>query len=133
MIDGQTAADWPHAPPGWRWRTVCLSADLLEGGDGVRFELARPWGVEPAFVIRYDGLARAFRNRCSHVPVELDWMPGRFFDESGLYLVCATHGAMYEAGTGQCAGGPCSGRGLPVMECLERDGQVQVLVQEQEK
>ncbi len=133
MTESDNATSWPDPPHGWCWRAVCLSDDLLEGGDGVRFELERPWGTEPAFVVRFDGLPRAFRNRCSHVPVELDWMPGRFFDESGLYLVCATHGAMYEAGSGQCAGGPCSGRGLPVMECREQDGQVRVLVQEQEK
>lgn len=100
-------------------RVICASADLAEGGRGVRFEVTRGGLAEPAFVVRFDGRARAFINRCAHVPMELDWRPGEFFDADGLYLVCATHGAMYDPETGACAGGPCRGAGLipiPVRE-----------------
>ena len=48
-----------------------------------------------AFAVRFRGRVRAFLNRCGHLPVELDWEEGRFFDASGLYLICATHGALY--------------------------------------
>lgn len=107
------------------WTQVCESSALVEGGDGVRFELAstgpdgRPM---PAFVVRFDGAPRAWLNRCAHVPVELDWQPGRFFDESGLLLVCATHGAAYEPDTGHCVGGPCRGASLVPVPVVERDG-----------
>lgn len=132
MADATGDAVGGAPPAGFRWRAVCAADALADGADGVRFEFRRPWGVEQAFVVRHDGRPRAYLNKCSHVPVELDWMPGRFFDDSGLYLVCATHGAVYDAADGRCAGGPCAGRGLRALECREADGQVWVLIQEQE-
>jgi nitrite reductase/ring-hydroxylating ferredoxin subunit len=108
------------------WREVCRSEDLSDGGEGVRFEV-RVGGVpEPAFVIRVGGQVRAYLNRCRHIPVELDWQPGRFLDDSGLYLVCSVHGAMYDALDGQCAGGPCRGRGLAALAVRESGSSVLV-------
>jgi nitrite reductase/ring-hydroxylating ferredoxin subunit len=111
------------------WIRVCDSAALEEGGDGRRVELPplRPGGApRPAFVVRYDGQPRAWLNRCAHLPVELDWLPGKFFDDSGLYLICATHGAIYEPDSGRCAGGPCRGASLEAVPVVERDGGVWV-------
>ena len=110
-----------------RERLICAATDLVEGGDGVRFELARrdmSGRPVPAFVVRYRGTPRAFVNRCAHVPVELDWTAGQFFDSQGLYLLCATHGATYMADTGLCVMGPCKGRRLEPLPVVERDGQV---------
>ena len=92
------------------WIDVCASGELVEGGDGVRF----------------DGQPRAFLNRCAHVAMELDWLPGRFFDEAGLYLICATHGALYEPDSGACVAGPCRGAALLALRCEERGGRVRV-------
>ena len=75
----------------------------------------------PAFVIRYDGSVYAYCNSCAHIPVELDWMEGEFFDQAGLYLVCATHGATYEPDTGHCIMGPCKGERLCPVPVVERD------------
>ena len=102
-------------------RVICASAELAEGGDGVRFELATR---SPAFVVRYLGRARAYVNRCPHAGTELDWQEGRFFDETGLYLICSTHGALFEPGTGLCVAGPCRGACLEPLAIRERDGQV---------
>jgi nitrite reductase/ring-hydroxylating ferredoxin subunit len=105
-------------------RVICDSSELIEGGRGVRFEFELRGLRRSAFVVRFDGAPRGYLNQCAHVPVELDWQPGQFFDSDGLYLVCATHGAMYDAGTGACAGGPCSGRGLIPVAVAERDGKI---------
>ncbi len=118
--------------PGWSWRRVCSVAELTEGGDGVRFEVEGRSGPEAAFVVRSAGRPRAYLNRCRHVPVELDWLPGQFFDESGLYLVCSTHGAMYRASDGRCEGGPCGGRPLIALQVCESDGAVWVAVRDEE-
>lgn len=121
------AGELPAGPadPTGRWIRVCASDALAEGGAGVRFELPVPHAGAPtqqAFVVRYDGRPHAWLNRCAHVPVELDWLPGRFFDDSGLMLVCATHGAAYEPDTGHCVAGPCRGRSLIPVPVGERDG-----------
>jgi nitrite reductase/ring-hydroxylating ferredoxin subunit len=55
--------------------------------------------------------------------MEMDFQPDQFFDASGRWLLCATHGAEYAPDTGECAGGPCRG-GLIKIELSEFDGVV---------
>jgi len=103
---------------------ICSSDALIDGGDGVRFQVQLVREVASAFAVRSRGRVHGYLNRCAHVPVELDWQPGRFFDTSGLYLVCATHGALYAPESGACLGGRCNGRGLTAVPLVERDGVV---------
>lgn len=105
-------------------RLICAATEVEEGGRGVRFSVERYGRQEPAFVVRYDGLVRAYLNRCAHVPMELDWQPGVFFDASGLYLICTTHGAIYHPANGVCVGGPCRGRSLVTLPVTETGGQI---------
>ncbi len=105
-------------------RLICRSDELEEARKGLRFEIERGSERLPAFAVRSGGRVRAYVNRCAHVGVELDWMPGEFFDESGLYLICATHGATYEPATGRCISGPCKGASLTAIDVLEEDGHV---------
>lgn len=126
-LRGMLAGGLPSPATGRSWFAVCPSEALVEGGAGMRFEVPEVNGERAAaFVVRFDGRPRAYLNRCGHVPVELDWLEGRFFDDSGLYLICATHGAMYDAGDGACAGGPCRGRGLVRLHACEAGGSVWV-------
>ena len=109
-------------------RVICGSAELAEGGAGVRFELdARRHFTPLGFAVRHCGWVRAFVNRCPHASTELDWNPGEFFDESGLYLICSTHGALFEPGNGKCVAGPCRGASLEPLGIAERDGEVILL------
>ncbi len=111
-------------------RIICPSTALTDGGPGVRFKLQFGGKEAAAFVIRYDGRVYAYLNSCAHIPVELDWMEGEFFDKAGLYLVCATHGATYEPDTGHCIMGPCKGAHLVAAPVEERDGSVYLLDQD---
>ena len=101
---------------------VCEASALLDGGKGVRFPVIAFGHPETGFVVRYAGKPFAYLNRCAHVPIELDWSQGDFFESSGLYLMCATHGAVYQPDTGKCAGGPCRGGRLRPIAVSERDG-----------
>ena len=101
---------------------VCEASALLDGGKGVRFPVLAFGHPGTGFVVRYGGKPFAYLNRCAHVPIELDWSQGDFFESSGLYLMCATHGAVYEPETGKCAGGPCRGGRLRPIAVHERDG-----------
>ena len=109
-------------------RVICASEALVDGGPGVRFELdPREHFTPVGFAVRHCGAVRAFVNRCPHAGTELDWNPGEFFDETGLYLICSTHGALFEPGTGNCVAGPCRGASLQPLGVGERDGQVMLL------
>lgn len=100
---------------------ICASGELVDGGAGVR-RAARLGGDDVVvFFVRYDGRAYGYLNRCAHVPMELDWAEGQFFESSGLYLMCATHGAIYAPDTGKCVGGPCRGGRLRPVQVDERD------------
>lgn len=110
-----------------RKRLICSAVDVLERGPGVRFELERHGRLQPAFVVRFDGRPCAFLNQCGHVPVQLDWQEGEFFDYSRLYLICSTHGALYHPVSGACVGGRCAGRGLVPLPVVEHDGHVYLL------
>jgi nitrite reductase/ring-hydroxylating ferredoxin subunit len=116
-----------------RERVICPSAALEDGGLGVRFELVPAASVpegrrtafeQTGFVVRHYGKVHGFVNRCPHAGTELDWQPGQFFEEAKLYLVCSTHGALFEPATGYCVAGPCRGGSLTRLPMRERDGQV---------
>jgi nitrite reductase/ring-hydroxylating ferredoxin subunit len=102
---------------------LCASAELKEGGLAVSFDVVYRGETCRAFAVRFEGRAHAYLNRCTHVPMEMDYQPNRFFDDSGQWLLCATHGAAYSPGTGACAGGPCTDN-LVKVTLHEADGQV---------
>lgn len=102
---------------------LCGSADLVDGGLAVPFDVMYAGQTCRAFAIRHRGQARAYLNRCTHVAMELDWQPNRVFDDTGSWLLCATHGAAYDPASGACRGGPCRG-GLVAVPLIEHDGVV---------
>lgn len=108
-------------------RVICGSDELHDSGRAVRFTVKEYGEDAPAFAVRYNGKVYAYINRCAHVPVQLDWNEGDFFDYSKLYLICATHGAVYRPETGVCERGPCQGERLKRVAIEERDGHIYLL------
>ncbi|MBK8666016.1 MAG: Rieske 2Fe-2S domain-containing protein [Burkholderiales bacterium] len=102
---------------------LCHSDDLQDGGLAVPFDVVYDGQTLRAFAVRFQGQVHAYLNRCTHVAMEMDFQPNRFFDDSGRWLICATHGAMYAPDTGQGVAGPCRG-GLVKIELSEADGVV---------
>jgi len=96
---------------------------IQDSGIGLVFDLSAD-GFERGFAIRYRGRVRAYRNTCPHAGSQLDWTEGDFFDDSGRYLICATHGALFEPLTGQCVRGPCIGRTLEPLRVSVSDGEI---------
>ena len=107
-----------------RQRLICDASELKNGGKAALFEVGYGGHSVPAFAIRFQGKVHAYLNRCAHVAMELDWRAGEFFDQSGLYLICATHGAMYAPESGACLGGPCRGGALIPLVMEESEGKV---------
>lgn len=102
------------------------SQQLQEKGDGLRFNIPQLGPHATGFLIRYDGQPYAYVNRCAHVPVELDWEHGKFFNMTQEWIICATHGAMYAPQSGLCVMGPCTGKRLSTIPVTERDGTITV-------
>ena len=102
---------------------LCASAELRDGDMAVPFDVVYAGQPCRAFAVRYQGRVHAYLNQCRHVAMEMDYQPGRFFDDTGRWLLCATHGAAYQPDTGACAGGPCRG-GLVAVPVSEDEGVV---------
>lgn len=102
---------------------LCASSDIADGGDAWPFEVLERGYPCRVFVVRFEGQLHAWLNRCTHVAMELDLMPNRVFDASGRWLICSSHGALFDPASGACADGPCQG-GLQAVQVIEQDGQV---------
>jgi nitrite reductase/ring-hydroxylating ferredoxin subunit len=107
-------------------RLICKSEALLTEGPGIRFLLPEINERATGFLVRFAGKAYAYVNQCAHIPVELDWNEGDFFNATQEYLICATHGAHYEPNTGLCVLGPCKGKRLRPIAVFDQDGEISI-------
>jgi nitrite reductase/ring-hydroxylating ferredoxin subunit len=119
MLESPQAVPNDHDP----LHVLCSSGDLINSGQAVPFDVVYAGQTCRAFVVRFEGRVHAYLNRCAHVAMEMDWQPNRFFDDTGQWLLCSTHGAVYQPDTGACRGGPCRG-GLIKIPLVECDGVV---------
>ncbi|TQV68320.1 Rieske (2Fe-2S) protein [Exilibacterium tricleocarpae] len=79
-------------------------------------------GDQAVFVVRQAGRFYAYRNRCPHLGVRLEWLPDRFLDSGNELIMCATHGALFVIETGACVAGPCRGQSLEPVTVSLADG-----------
>ncbi len=69
-----------------------------------------PDGFE-VILVKLDGVVHAYRNSCPHIGIGLDYGDGHC-THGERQLICNMHGALFEADTGYCVDGPCSGDSL---------------------
>jgi len=104
--------------------------DELAEGCSVKFRFVTEDGEQEGFLIRYRGRLHAYRNRCRHIPMTMDWVENRFLSRDRCYIQCSTHGALYEIDTGRCVAGPPTGKFLHALDLEVVDGRVMVTVPE---
>jgi nitrite reductase/ring-hydroxylating ferredoxin subunit len=102
-------------------RKLVASVGELEHGKSKKFTLRRGQRNIEAVIVNYDGNHFAYVNRCPHTGITLDWVNNQFFSVDTRYVMCATHGAVFEPPTGECVWGPCLGLSLQSVP-LEFDG-----------
>ena len=106
-----------------RQHRLCAESDIKER-EGRGFVFGAGTERVTLFVIRWQGVLHAYRNICPHVGTPLDWPDDRFFDASGRYLMCGTHGAVFRPEDGACIEGPCQGRALTAVTITVEDGEI---------
>ena len=102
---------------------LCRLSELEDPGSR-GFTLESRAGPLACFLVRRADKVYAYRNRCPHTGVPLDWTPDRFLDVEGELIQCATHGALFLIQTGECVRGPCLGAHLEPLSLEIRDGGV---------
>ena len=73
----------------------------LEHGKSKKFIMKRAGREFEALLINYQGAYFAYVNRCPHTGITLDWVNNQFFSSDNRYLMCATHGAVFEPPSGE--------------------------------
>lgn len=100
------------------------SVGELDHGTSKKFTLKRGGRDLEALLVNYDGTHFAYVNRCPHTGITLDWVNNQFFSSDSRYLMCATHGAVFEPPSGECIWGPCVGLSLQRLPIEIADGRI---------
>ena len=105
-----------------------LAAKLDEIAEPGALEFQTGQGEWPfrGVVVRWQGEVKAYANICPHQGHPLNIAPDGFFTPDRQQLICVSHGAMFDPGSGDCTFGPCAGEQLRTLECCVRDGDVWV-------
>jgi nitrite reductase/ring-hydroxylating ferredoxin subunit len=101
-------------------RVVCRLSELAGGARG--FTLGSGEWPLRGFVVRVGDTVRGYLNRCPHAGHPLDLLPQRFLTADGMLILCSSHGALFEKGTGYCVAGPCVGRSLTPVPLQVKSG-----------
>ena len=109
-------------------QTLC-HLDEIPDNSGRGFTASTGTSRIDVLVVRRDAAVFAYRNRCPHKWLTLNWRPDDFLDEDRRYIHCANHDALFRIHDGRCVQGPCAGaRLVPVDVALTDDGFVQIVV-----
>jgi nitrite reductase/ring-hydroxylating ferredoxin subunit len=110
--------------PGNSNRKLVAAVGEIEHGKSKKFTLRRGQRELEALLVNYEGNHFAYMNRCPHTGITLDWVNNQFFSSDNRYLMCATHGAVFEPPTGECVWGPCFGLSLQHVPIEIEAGQI---------
>jgi nitrite reductase/ring-hydroxylating ferredoxin subunit len=106
-------------------RIIARVNELAPGSVKKFWIICRKYRLD-AFLVNDQGHFYAYINRCRHMPTPLDFMRDQFVSDDGQYLMCYTHGALYERATGLCVAGPCKGESLHRLPVRVDEGDVLV-------
>ena len=85
---------------------LCQLEDIEDGGSaGFTSEV----GGKPRMLlaVRKGKNVFVYVNSCPHIGVPLDFHAGKFMSRDQKYIICSTHGALFEIEDGLCISGPC--------------------------
>ncbi len=118
-----TWADHPAAPAAGS--ELCALDDIAEPG-AREFRFGEVPTQLRLFVVRHEGLVRAYRNLCPHLWLPLNIRPDQFLGPNGRALMCRKHFAQFDVASGRCIQGPCAGEALEPIPIDLVDGRVRI-------
>jgi nitrite reductase/ring-hydroxylating ferredoxin subunit len=102
---------------------LCALDDIVEG-TAKEFSFRDGDDIHDLFIHRKNDQVYAYVNICPHAGTPLNMEEGTFTEKSGRYLMCHTHGALFQLEDGLCVAGPCNGAKLRVVDVILKDGNI---------
>tara|TARA_B110000037_G_scaffold206981_1_gene253500 strand:- start:1886 stop:2224 length:339 start_codon:yes stop_codon:yes gene_type:complete len=109
-------------------RILIKKDSFTKSASTVKFTFLEAGINQSGFLVFFKGNYYAYRNKCQHLSVELDWDNNEFFDEVEKYIVCSTHGALYDPSSGRCIMGPCEGKNLEILKIKVLDDKIIITI-----
>lgn len=102
---------------------LCAITDIV---DGAAKELSYRTGsdIHDIFLQRVGQDVYAYVNICPHAGTPLNMDDGKFVEKTGKYLMCHTHGALFQLEDGLCVAGPCNGASLRPVDIKLEEGKI---------
>ena len=107
------------------WDAV-LQLDAIPDGGSIGLDPNPRGGAFRVLVVRRGARVWAYRNRCPHRGLPLDFEPGSFLTPDGAFIMCTNHVALFRIEDGICTDGPCKGAGLPTVAVQVHGDQVRI-------
>lgn len=101
--------------------TLAPSADVTEGA-----VIPVSLGRFSVVLTRQEGRAYGWLNLCPHQFLPLDHRGDRIASADGRAILCANHGAKFDAATGEGLAGPGLGCALTAVPVVETAGEIRV-------
>lgn len=105
---------------------LCDIADI-EDGSAKEFSYRSGTDFHDIFIQRKENEIYAFVNMCPHAGTPLNMEEGLFMERTGTYLMCHTHGALFQLNDGLCVAGPCNGDRLQSVDVKLVNGKIIVV------
>ncbi len=96
-------------------KKLCNISDI-GGNKSAGFTVKTNDGRCGLILIRLDDEIFCYLNSCPHIGTPLEIQPDRFLNQTGEYILCSTHGALFQIEDGLCIAGPCVNEKLTRVE-----------------
>jgi nitrite reductase/ring-hydroxylating ferredoxin subunit len=106
---------------------VLCAVDEIIDGDAKEFSYRSGDDLHDIFIQRQGGSVFAYVNICPHAGTPLNMDGAKFMEKTGRYLMCHTHGALFQLEDGLCVAGPCNGARLRPVDVAVEGGNVIVV------
>ena len=100
---------------------LCRLEELPDSGSRA-FSLGEGAWPLRGFLVRKGSNVFAYLNRCPHAGHPLNLRPHEFWDADRTHILCNSHGATFDALSGECVEGPCVGQELIKLPVSVSDG-----------
>lgn len=112
---------------GLRAGDLICPIDNIEDGKALELSYRSGSDIHDIFIQRKGEGIFAYMNICPHAGTPLNMMDGDFMERTGTYLMCHTHGALFQLENGLCVAGPCNGDRLQPIDIIVEDGNIIVV------